>query len=122
MERNTRQRSAIRRAFHRAEGPLGPGELLAAAREEVDGIALATIYRTVRTLADEGFITPVLLPGEPPRYELAGRPHHHHFRCTRCGRVVDLPCTARGLDAGVPRGFTVEEHAVVLTGACDRHG
>ncbi len=122
MERNTRQRGAIRRALQRADRPLSPGEVLAEARTEVGGLGIATVYRNIRALVDEGWLTPVELPGEVPRYELHGKPHHHHFHCRRCDRVYEVegcPGTLQGL---VPSGFALDGHEVVLYGTCAECG
>ncbi len=119
MERNTRQRGAIRRAFQRASRPLSPTELLGDARRDVGGLGIATVYRNIRALLDEGWLLAVELPGEATRYELAGQPHHHHFRCRCCERVYDVPCTVDGLGNDLPDGFDLEQHEVVLHGTCD---
>ncbi len=118
MERNTRQRGAIRRAFQRASRPLSPAEAFTDARREVGSIGVATVYRNIRALLDEGWLAPVNLPGEPARYELAGMNHHHHFRCRCCEQVYDVPCTVGAVAGGLPDGFTLERHDMVLHGTC----
>jgi Fur family ferric uptake transcriptional regulator len=50
MERNTRQRSAIRDAIAQAQRPLLPHEVLEAARTEVPGMGIATVYRNLKAL------------------------------------------------------------------------
>jgi Fur family ferric uptake transcriptional regulator len=120
MERTTRQRLAIRRALERLARPLSPQELLDEARREVQGIGLATVYRTVRALVDEGVVVSVALPGEPPRYERAGAAHHHHFRCRACDRVFEVDGCPRGIAGLVPAGFELERHDLTLYGRCDR--
>lgn len=119
MERSTRQRLAIRRALARLARPLSPQELQDEARREVEGIGLATVYRAVKALVDEGAVVPVALPGEPPRYELAGAVHHHHFRCGACDRVFELDGCPGGIAALVPRGFELERHELTLYGRCN---
>jgi Fur family ferric uptake transcriptional regulator len=118
MERNTRQRGAIRRALQRASRPLTPNEILGDARHEVAGLGVATVYRNIRALLEERWLVAVELVGEPARYELAGRPHHHHFRCRICERVFDVPCTTTSFDDVLPEGFRLEKHEVVLHGRC----
>lgn len=118
MERNTRQRGAIRRAFQRADRPLSTQEVLDHARDEVAGLGIATVYRNIRTLVDENWLTPVELPGEVPRYEVKGKEHHHHFHCRQCDRVFEVPGCVGEMKSIVPRGFTLESHEVVLYGAC----
>jgi Fur family ferric uptake transcriptional regulator len=118
MERNTRQRGAIRRALQRADRPLSPAEVLADARREVNGLGIATVYRNIRALLDEHWLATVDLPGEPSRYELAGKAHHHHFRCVQCSRVYDVPCREEDPVADLPAGFLVTGHDVLLHGRC----
>lgn len=118
MERNTRQRGAIRRVFQRADRPLSTGEVLEGARSEVSGLGIATVYRNIRTLLDEGWLVPVELPGIAPRYELHGKPHHHHFHCRHCDRVLEVNGCVTTLQALAPRGFLLEQHDIVLYGTC----
>lgn len=118
MERNTRQRSAIRDAIAHAERPLLPQEVLAAAQEQAPGLGIATVYRNLKALVDEGELKPVNLPGENPRFELAGHRHHHHFQCTRCQRVFDVHACPGDLSRLAPQGFTVEDHDLTLYGRC----
>lgn len=118
MERNTRQRSAIRDAIAQAERPLLPQEVLAAAQEQAPGLGIATVYRTLKALVDEGELKLVNLPGENPRFELSGHQHHHHFQCTRCQRVFDVHACPGDLSRLAPQGFTVEDHDLTLYGRC----
>jgi Fur family transcriptional regulator, ferric uptake regulator len=118
MERDTAQRRAIRAAFEDANRPLSPREVLVAAQDEVPRLGIATVYRNLKALVDEGWLAPVELPGEPPRYEVAGKEHHHHFMCRECDRLFELHGCTDDLKSGVPRGFRVESHEVVLYGLC----
>ncbi len=118
MERNTRQRSAIRDAIAQAERPLLPQEVLEHAQRDAPGLGIATVYRNLKALIDEGELKAVHLPGENPRYELAGHRHHHHFQCTRCQRVFDVHACPGDLSRLAPRGFTVEDHDLTLYGVC----
>ncbi|MGQ9855059.1 MAG: Fur family transcriptional regulator, partial [Candidatus Oleimicrobiaceae bacterium] len=98
MERKTRQYQAIYDAIVAARRPLLAREVLALASAAVPRLSLATVYRNLKTLQDEGAITTVVLPGQNPRYELARRAHHHHFQCRQCERVFDLDACPDHLD------------------------
>lgn len=119
MERRTRQRDAIRRVFEEAGRPLGPTEVLDAGRAHVRGLGIATVYRTIASLVEAQWLTPVELPGEPPRYEVAGQAHHHHFRCRACTRVFEIHGCPGSLEQLMPAGFRLERHEVVLYGVCE---
>jgi Fur family ferric uptake transcriptional regulator len=118
MERNTRQRSAIRDAIAQADRPLLPQEVLDAAQHEVPGLGIATVYRNIKALVAEGELLPVTLPGENARFELVGHQHHHHFQCRQCQRVFDVHACPGDLSRMAPPGFTVEDHDLTLYGRC----
>lgn len=123
MARRTSQRAAILRALHDAAGPLTPQQVHDAARREQASLGLATVYRNLARLAEEGDVVPVHLPDDVTRYEPAGRGHHHHFICRRCQGVFELEadCPVSILEGVVlPGGFKVEDHALTLYGLCAR--
>lgn len=122
MARETKQRQAIRGAIEAADRPLSPAEVLEVAQGSVPGLGLATVYRTINALVEEGWIVPVEVPGRPPHYERAGKEHHHHFHCRGCGKVYELEAARGGCPAGIkglaPAGFSVEGHELTLYGVC----
>ena len=120
MQRMTRQRQAIRIALEQAGRPLSPVEVLGTARRLVPTTSLATVYRNLGAMVDQGELSRVDLPGAPPRYELrcvADR-HHHHFQCHACDTVFDVEGCPPGIGALVPKGFTMDKHEIVLYGLC----
>jgi Fur family transcriptional regulator, ferric uptake regulator len=119
MERDTAQRRAIRAALLDADRPLSPKEVLDSAQDQVPRLGIATVYRNLKAFVDDGWLTPVELPGAAPRYEVAGKKHHHHFMCRACDRVYELVGCPGNLQSVVPRGFALEDHEVVLYGRCD---
>ena len=118
MKRATRQRSAIRAVIAAAGRPLSPLEVLEGARADVPALGLATVYRNLRLLLDDGEIQGVNLPGDNVRYELAGHDHHHHFQCLTCQRVFDIHACPGDLQRMAPPGFVVEGHDLTLYGHC----
>lgn len=120
MERNTRQRAAIRDAITTEGRPLLAQEILEIAQKDVAGMSIATVYRNLNALVDAQEIQVVCLPGQNPRYESAALLHHHHFQCTRCGRVVDVFSCPGDMKSMAPAGCAVEEHDLLLYGKCER--
>lgn len=119
MHRHTSQREAIRQVFKDAGRPLSPQEVLDLARTQVQRLGQATVYRTIKALVDEEWLTIVDLPGDWARYEIAGQHHHHHFACRSCLRVFDLPGCCGHLHIDLPAGFSAEAHDVVVYGQCE---
>ena len=116
--RDTPQRRAIRAALLDAGRPLTPEEVLSAGRVRVPSLGIATVYRNLKVLYEEGWAATVELPGEPVRYERAGKPHHHHFFCRACEQAFEVEGCPGGLRAVLPDGFELESHEVVLYGRC----
>ena len=118
MERSTRQRSAIHEAIEVAARPLLPNEVLILAQRDVPELGIATVYRNLKSLVEEGLVTSVMLPGETARFEAKGHGHHHHFQCRSCSKVFDVHACPGNLSQLAPQGFTVEDHELTLYGRC----
>ncbi len=118
QSRRTKQRDALADVLARTDRPLSVSELREAAAKRIDGLGIATVYRAIGALLDEGAISAVEIPGEPTRYERSGKGHHHHFRCEKCDRVFDVAGCLENLRKLVPPRFRVSEHSVTLYGLC----
>jgi Fur family transcriptional regulator, ferric uptake regulator len=117
-QRNTRQRTAIRQAFERSGRPMSPHEVLDAAQGEAGGLGIATVYRNIKALLEEGWLATVELPGGATVYERSGKAHHHHFHCDQCSRVFDLTGCLPNINRLAGRRFRVARHELVLYGKC----
>jgi len=58
-------------------------------REHLSNISFDTVNRTLMTLADMGAAFVVEGTGQPRRFD-GGLEDHQHFRCVRCGKIVDF--------------------------------
>ena len=118
MNRNTRQRRALRDVFDENDRPLSPSELLSLANAKAQGLGIATVYRTIKSMQEDGIIAQVDLPGEPPRYEASGKAPHHHFQCKECNKVFDVAGQLNATQDLAPEGFSVSGHSLMLYGLC----
>lgn len=118
MERKTRQRSSILSVFTASNGPMSPQEVLARARADLPDIGIATVYRNIKAFVESGSLRSVPVPGQPDRYELAGKKHHHHFFCRACQRAFEMEGCPGPLEDLAPAGFKTEEHEIYLYGLC----
>ncbi len=116
--RRTRQRSVIQRVLLEANRPLSPHDILEAAQAKAPGLGIATVYRAIHTMMTEGALVAVAIPGEAPRYETAGKEHHHHFQCRECDDIFDIQGCPPDIQKLTPKGFRLEGHQVVLYGVC----
>ena len=119
MRRDTRQREAIRKALVGASRPLSVNEIFELAQSEAKGLGIATVYRNLKALQSEGLIVQVELPGQPPRWEVAPKVHHHYFLCRTCDKLFEIHGCPEGLKHLLPEGYTLEEHDILLHGQCD---
>jgi Fur family transcriptional regulator, ferric uptake regulator len=116
--RNTKQKNAIRAAFVETGRPLSPEEALAYAQQKVHDLSIATVYRNLKSMVEEGWLVTVQFPGEAARYEISGKGHHHHFWCNSCRKAYELEGCIPKLKLKLPRGFRSLGHELVLYGMC----
>jgi Fur family ferric uptake transcriptional regulator len=94
--------------------------ILAAAPEDSQRPDLATVYRAVTTLVDQGVLHALAVEGVTT-YGLAATPHHHAV-CNVCGTIIEVP--AKRLTTALEHAiegssFTLSEQAgLTLHGVC----
>jgi Fur family ferric uptake transcriptional regulator len=90
-------------------------------RSSERAIGLASVYRVLDALTEQGLVQRIDLGSGVARFEAAAEHHHHHLVCDDCGKVeafsdTRLEQAIRDVEAQV--GFEVAGHEVVLHGAC----
>lgn len=114
----TRQRRKVMEAIQgRTDHPTAE-ELYRSLRDRGEEISLATVYRTLHSLANEGLIQELHWEG-PDRFDPNTSPHCH-FRCLSCGRIydLDLPYQQELDRLPLPPGFHVHRHELTFVGLC----
>lgn len=84
-------------------------------------IGIATVYRTVNLLADEGFLTKTDMGTGPARYEVMPQDHHDHLTCLDCGLIFEFENEKiEELQKKVSSqlGFKLANHTMELYGHC----
>jgi Fur family ferric uptake transcriptional regulator len=117
VSRRTEQREAIVEALRGSDRAVTAQEL----HGQLEGVGLATVYRNLQRLADEGDADTLRRDNGEVAFLLCGRGHHHHLTCRLCGRVEQvrdcrLDDWARDVAAG--HGFSEVEHHAELYGVC----
>lgn len=118
--RTTRQKEAIKAVLKEQDRPLLPEEIHQFALKIVPSVGIATVYRSIKTLMEDGQLCCVEIPGQSPRYEGTEKGHHHHFHCRECQTVFDLQKCVEGLKKLAPSGFQVTGHEIILYGLCKK--
>lgn len=89
-------------------------------RKRLPSISRDTVYRTLSSLEAQGLVRRTEVLVGPGRYD-ANTDIHHHFVCTRCGRVQDFESPALdglALPPSVKALGTIESAHVQVRGVC----
>lgn len=121
MKRNTWQREAVRTALSEADGFISAQSLHGALRDAGTTIGLATVYRALTDLTDEGEADTLTQDGEALYRACTPDSHHHHLICRRCGATEEIeadPVETWARQVASEHGFTKAEHVVDIFGLC----
>lgn len=120
--KSTRQRDEILRAFIAAGRHLSAEELYLLVKKSHPRIGYATVYRTLKLLADAGLAEERRFEDGFTRYEYkATDGHHDHLICTRCGRIIEFEnerIEQLQQDVARKNKFQVQSHKLELYGLC----
>lgn len=118
----TRQRTAVAELLDEIDDFRSAQQLHEQLRARGDGIGLATVYRTLQSLADDGAVDVLRTEGGENVYRRCDRTeHHHHLVCRSCGRTVEIDgptVEAWAAAVGAAQGFSDIQHTVELFGTC----
>ena len=91
-------------------------------RKEFPKISLATVYRNLNLLVDNGEIIRLDCNGDAEHYD--GNPqNHYHFICRNCSAIIDVSIsTDESLNELVTEKNTlkIEDHALFFHGLCEK--
>lgn len=120
--RNTPQRVALSRLFEEEAVFRSAQQLHERLLEDGETVSLATVYRYVNTLAEQGSLETFSAPGEVTRYRRCRLTDaHHHLVCRNCGVTVERADSSinEWVHATAQRyGFVESVHSFVISGLC----
>ena len=122
--RVTPQRTTIFRELLKAKDHPTADAVYRRVVKTIPNVSFDTVNRTLATFAAIGLIRVVEGYGQAKRFD-PDLGAHHHFRCTRCGHIVDFhnkDYDAIAVPAEIAGRFTVTGKKVVLEGLCGRCG
>ena len=119
----TAQREAIVEQFLRTRDHVSIDELLLKVRKRHPKVGYATVYRTLKLLAECGVASERRFGDGLSRYELAddASTHHDHLICIACGKIVEFeePRIEELQDEIALRyGFEITSHKHEMYGTC----
>jgi len=119
--RLTPQRRAIIEALLEELSHPTADEILSRVRRRMPDISHATVYNTLRELAEIGVIRELEVGLSERHYDLPNE-RHAHLVCRACGELVDVVYDRRAetLRPVDNHGFEIDECLVVFRGRCPR--
>lgn len=116
----TRQRRAIAEVFFGSGAHLSLNDVHALAKAKQAGVGYATVYRTMKLMAECGLADEHKFAEGHVRYEPSGD-HHDHLICTTCGLIVeyeDARIEQIQEEMAEKHGFRVVGHRHEIYGEC----
>jgi len=84
-------------------------------KEIFPSISLATIYKNINALKDEGIVSEICLH-QKPKYEI-NKDSHAHFICKKCGKVEDIDFD-EVIDKNFSKKYPNTQKEVYIYGIC----
>jgi Fur family ferric uptake transcriptional regulator len=120
--RSTSQRDAILKTFIEAGQHLSAEELYVRVKKAHPGIGYATVYRTLKLLAEAGLAEERRFEDGFTRFEhKIADAHHDHLICTGCGSIIEFEndrIEALQQDVASKKGFKIQSHKLEIYGLC----
>ncbi|MDE9367551.1 Fur family transcriptional regulator [Luteipulveratus sp. YIM 133132] len=119
--RPTRQRSAVTGLLSELDDFTSAQDLHAQLRSQGDSVGLATVYRTLQSMAADGEVDVLRTDDGEAVYRQCSTGHHHHLVCRSCGSTVEVegPAVERWAEAiSAEHGFVDVTHTVEIFGTC----
>lgn len=116
----SKQRETIRQAVEGTKQHPTAETVYEWVRRQNLGIGLATVYRNLNSLAEQGALRKIRVASGADRFD--GQLHQHsHLVCRKCREMIDLaPETMGGIAEEIRRatGFEPAEEEIVIYGIC----
>lgn len=115
----TEQRIIVCRVLERSQDHPDAELVFERARKIEPKISLATVYRTLKTLADLDLVITHDFGDSRTRYEVKNDDHHDHLICVESGRVLEFnDPELEKLKKKIAKrlGYSLEHHSLELYG------
>lgn len=118
----TPQRTTIYKELLKSKDHPSADMLYKRVRKHLPNISFDTVYRTLLSFSKIGIADIIEGYGEPKRFDPDTR-NHHHFRCTKCGNIIDFHSELYDnleIPEEIKKGFKVTKKRVILEGICNK--
>jgi len=115
------QRVAVGELLDGQDGFTSAQDIYARLRQQGNAIGLATVYRALQSLADDGEVDVLRTDDGEAVYRRCSTGHHHHLVCRTCGTTVEVEGRAVerwASQVAAEHGFDEVDHVVEVFGTC----
>jgi Fur family peroxide stress response transcriptional regulator len=129
--KHSKKRDAILRVIRSTTSHPGAQWIYDQLKPSIPDLSLGTVYRNINIFREEGKVASLGVVQGEERFDGRVSPHPH-LVCSRCGRVLDLPCPApealkliaetRAEEGGTVPDFTIDYRKTVFYGLCKKCG
>ncbi|MCB4743483.1 MAG: transcriptional repressor [Sulfurovum sp.] len=121
----TKQRELILKFLYENEGHFTPEDIYILIKKSHPNIniGIATVYRTLALLENEGIAGSISFGVQGKKYEFGMRKHHDHLICTDCGEIIeflDETIEERQEEIAKKFNFKMQDHAMKIIGLCEK--
>lgn len=84
--------------------------------------SLPTVYRNLNLMVEQGELVKLVTEESTDRFDSEVKTHYH-FRCIKCGNIIDVPCELYQTDLNKKfeksLGVEVLKHNIQFSGVCN---
>ncbi|MCF6243415.1 MAG: transcriptional repressor [Sulfurovum sp.] len=119
----TKQRELILKFLYENDDHFTPEDIYMLLKKEYPdtNMGIATVYRTLTLLEDEGMASSISFGTQGKKYELGLKKHHDHLICTSCGDITEfLDEIIEEQQEKIAKKFSFQmtDHTMKIVGLC----
>jgi len=121
----TKQRELILKFLYENDEHYAPEDIYMLLKKENPNIniGIATVYRTLTLLENEGIASSISFGAAGKKYELGLKKHHDHLICSKCGDIIeffDETIEAQQEMIAEKYNFKMTDHTMKIVGLCEK--
>ena len=120
MLRMTQQREIILKELKKYPGHPTADELYEKVKQKLSRISLATVYRNLEILSQDGQITKIEMSGRQKRFDSELHPHNHVY-CLKCHKIDNIGFDRKSRFNIKPEdfnGYIIDSYRIEFKGIC----
>ncbi len=103
------------------KGHINIDDLYESLKKSFPYISLATVYKNINAMVENGFLSEVKIPKMKTKYELT-KDEHAHLVCIKCGTLEDICIDTQCIKNDIIQksGYDIEKTLIQIEGICPK--